>query len=873
MPSPPPGYEGLAELQQECWRCLASVVYMASAQVPRVPTIGNSPGVLDDIRYFLETLLSAVSGWTITSWVRSTLLPITIPYVNSFLISPIRSWLTDAVGDLAAALAWPLMLVSDQLSDLRTLAANIWHGLPDILRGALIVDFGVLTGPIQAVSNVLTWLWQALPSWIRDPLTSLAGHTRDRLWSLEQSLGGYIASLRAAIITAVSSIILFFQDPLAAIRALAEWFKTTFAGHLLTTGLATVAAGWNTVIAAFMEFRAHLNITVIALATEALKSGKPFVDSLFAGTLSIPSTFLEWAATACGTDLALQPARALASVGSLYGMSIIAGTTAMGISTILNLIPTLNWVGAAQLAGLVAQVAAFGPLTGAAYGTLINDALTVPLRYHWNQTLRPSMPGGGDLIDMGRGRALTRGEWQTAMEYQGLPNWWIDKIHDSFWREPSVLVLLRMGEACIPRITDPGEEKAWLDQWLPDWRSDPLAWPKMKMMMSGYSDMDIPLVIDAMHKRGLIGSVSGAKTAARAMMHEAYWTEADAAAFLAPLDVRPEEIHLLAIAEDLDYQKLHLDDQVTYYLESFRKGAISEQDLSLALSTIYVRPERAAQIIARELIRKLPAPKSVTAVKEDPNITRLRTQAINSWISQYHAWEISEQDLLLGLTIVTQDPDLAQRIHDIELTRFRPVPPAPKAPAEDPLLAASRRQATATWVTAYRDGEINADELELYLEPLVTDAATRKNLVQLERLRYSPTPDLLPPVDENDELAKVRAEYVRGHLDLFAKRLITIQQLYSYLQADGLVEPLARATVISQATKRIRVPGVSSPYFLQDAQRALVDAGLADYEAAYMTGLITIEQYTAWLATLTKDQDVVTYLADVLTLRKFTESV
>ncbi|MDP2324021.1 MAG: hypothetical protein Q8N51_08330, partial [Gammaproteobacteria bacterium] len=72
---------------------------------------------------------------------------------------------------------------------------------------------------------------------------------------------------------------------------------------------------------------------------------------------------------------------------------------------------------------------------------------------------------------------------------------------------------------------------------------------------------------------------------------------------------------------------------------------------------------------------------------------------------------------------------------------------------------------------------------------------------------------------------------------------------------------------------RIKMPPIESPYYLQEQHAELIDAGLQMYEDAYMAGEITLGQYQAWITTLAKDQDVVTYLADVLVLRKFAELV
>jgi hypothetical protein len=872
MLSPPTAYDGLYELSNECWRCCASAVYMSSASVPRFPTVGNAPGVLDDIRYFLENLLNQVSGWTISLWIRNTMLPMVMPYIKREWVDPARDFIITLRNYIINA--WNSGVGYIQ-SLLVAISATIGGGIAsfrDYIYGRLGSIEGTLSGSLASFRDYISNRLKAVEDALGGGLASFRDYIATHIWSLQVSLNAGIASFRDYINTTIASVRDYLYGRLGSIEGTLSGSFGQVGSYIFLAITSSAASLVNAINNWFDERRFPLPEYMIKVATTNLETCKLMVEGLWSGVTSIPGVYLNWLAAGCGTDLALTPSRAMLNISGLYGMSIMAGTVAHTISTSLNLIPTLNWVGASQFAGLVSQAAAFDPLTKATYGILINEALAIPIRYHWANALRPSQPTVGEIYTMGRKHGLSMAEFRTAMGYQGIPNWWIDKIYDFFWTDPSPMWLLRMTEGGIPTITSPGRKLDWLNLWIKDWRSDPMAWLRMKLMLSGFEDIDIDPMISGMKMRSVTASVTGAKTAARAMMHEAYWTEANAKSFLTPLGVRPEEIHMLAIAEELDYQKSYLDDQVAYYAAAFAKGQISDQDLKLALTTIYVKPERVAQVMAREQVRKLPTPKAVTPVENNPQVTRLRTQAVDSWIKAYRAWEISEDDLLLSLTIIVQDSALARAMVNVEQTRFRPAPPTPKPPAEDPLLAASRRQSIATWITAYRAGTIVAAELELYLEPLIADAALRKQLVALERLRYSPTPDLIARATEDAESAKVRAEYVRGHIEMFEKRLLDLEQLYQYLIADGLAEPLARATVITQATKRIKMPDINSPYYLQAQQAELIDAGLQMYEDAYMAGEITLAQYEAWIATLAKDQDVVAYLADVLALKKFAGS-
>lgn len=590
--------------------------------------------------------------------------------------------------------------------------------------------------------------------------------------------------------------------------------------------------------------------TVNTIVNYVLPIGLSLVRSLFTNLESLPTTIVEWGVSSIGTDLALHPATAVGAAMNFYGIALAAGAGAHTLSTALNLIPTLNWVGASQLAALVAELAAFGPITGALYGSLITDAIAVPMKYHWNEILRPQLPGLGTIEELRYHRAISRSEYFQAMARYGFPNYWITKVFDNLWTNPNLRQLMQMSEPGLPDVE----------------------WYQEKITELGYSDDDIPRILDLLRKRAIATPISQYKSAVRAMVRAGYWKEGDQRAALQPLGVREEESHLSYVAAELDYQNSWMDDQVKYYCEQFRKKQISSSDLALSLSTIIIRPERVAQEVARETTRALPNPKPAVPLTENPLVVKIRNQAITSWIDRYRKWEISDQDLLLALTIIVRDQALAQQMLNAELTRFRPVPTQPTLPEEDPIVAASRRQAIASWVAAFRDGKIDSATLEVYLVPLIPNAGARTQIVDLESLRYNPTPDLIVTETDNAAMVKVQAEYIRGHIAMFAARLLGLDELYNYLIADGLVADLARATVITQASKRIRIPALSSDYYSADAMAALSAAGLGDQERGVLDGSVTVDSFKAWLAGLVRDESAILYLADQLELERWLES-
>ncbi|MCK4299948.1 MAG: hypothetical protein KAX80_10470, partial [Planctomycetes bacterium] len=317
---------------------------------------------------------------------------------------------------------------------------------------------------------------------------------------------------------------------------------------------------------------------------------KPIVQGWFDEFAAIPKDWLTRAAEIAGTNLALEPSRSLDVAGHLYGRALAAGTGAHVVATALNAIPTLNWVGASQLAAFVAEGAGFEAITRATYGTFLDGALAWPMRYHWNQLLRPKIPTEGAIYAMGRKRGLDYAEFSKAMAYHGLPQEWIDKEYLFFWADPSPYWLLRMSEQATPSVEPHGLMREWYDKWVPGWQSDPWGWYRAKLKMAGFEDSDIQPFIDGFQRRRVAPAITRLKTAIRHMSREAYWDDWKVRDELSTLGVREDEITYLIDAERLQRQNDYLDDQVRYYNESFRKGEISAQGLSIVLSTIIVKP-------------------------------------------------------------------------------------------------------------------------------------------------------------------------------------------------------------------------------------------------------------------------------------------
>jgi len=830
---------------------------------------GAQEGIFDTIARFLRELLDRLAPWNF------------FPWLEAQVFAPLKAWFSQHVFNPLVGTFWSIYSAfvgwfNGQLGQIRSVISQVQAGLTAGILTAASVVGNIIKNPIDAIRNAIA-LFQA---------------------GLQTVVGWIPESIRTGFREAWNNMVLFYQGLWYQVKAVWQWgvaaetlgwermialitnqggardklwdsFEKTWAGKLLTTITSSLGAFWQTVLASIRTLWAKWQPVIMDAARDAIAWARPVVEQWVGAFAELPGKFLQFVATVAGSNLALEPARALQTTGSLYAMSIAAGSMAMTLSTALNLIPTTNWVGMSQFSAFIAEAAGFEPITRATYGVLLNECLSFPLRYHWNMQLRPKIPTEGEVFIMGRKRGLSRGEFSHAMAMTGLPDWWIDKTYQFFWTDPSPMWLLRMSEVSKPEIQPSELFLPWLEEWMPEWRNDPWAWYRMKILLAGFEDTDVPAFINAFQRRLVATATTQYKTSVRAMVRAGFWGRDQVREALTPVGGRQEEVELLLAAEELDYMKEYLQGEVLYYQEAYRKGQVSDQDLSLALSTIIVRPERVSQIVARERVRALTKPKAISPPKEDPLVTKLRNQAVDSWLKRFRSWEISSEDLQLGLTIVLDDRDRAASLVEVERTRYRVPPEEPLPPAEDPILASTRRSTIASWVTLFREGQLSADELELCLSPLIIDHDTVVQIRQLEELRARPAPDIIPPPSEDTAIAQLRQEMVQGHLEQFRKRLIGLGQLFTYLVADGLGLDLAHSTVITEGSKRVKIPPLDSPYFLQDALQDLIQQGMTSYEEQYLRGQITINQFVAWLTGIGADPDLVTYLADVASLKAF----
>jgi len=352
---------------------------------------------------------------------------------------------------------------------------------------------------------------------------------------------------------------------------------------------------------------------------------------------------------------AITPDDAYTIGGSLYSMAFVFGTGAHFTAALLDAIPFVDALGLQQLAGFVSQMGSFEEISRATYGVLISQALAWPMRYYVNREYRPMIPPTGEIYTMGRKRGITRGEFGTFMAYQGLSEWWIDRIYEFFWTDPSLYWLMRMADVEVPPAVPAPEIIPWLDRWIPDWRTNPKWWLYRKMMLAGYDDTDMEVFTNVIRRRPLGPALTQVKTSVRALMRDGWWWRGEPEEVLRPLGIRQDEIELMRAAEQLDYQHKVLEEWVDIYTQERRKGTIDTDQHRLALASLGMHTLRAEQEILMETIRLLPTPTEPKAPKPDPEVAKILADYTKAYIELYREraidlWQLYTYLLALGYT-------------------------------------------------------------------------------------------------------------------------------------------------------------------------------------------------------------------------------
>ena len=170
----------------------------------------------------------------------------------------------------------------------------------------------------------------------------------------------------------------------------------------------------------------------------------------------------------------------------------------------------------------------------------------------------------------------------------------------------------------------------------------------------------------------------------------------------------------------LEQQQISLRQNI--FLEQFRKGQITEEQLVRNLLSLNLDPQIIEDQVVKEKLGKIPIKKREFAPPEEVKARELNDRAEALLLIKFRRGEIDSDVLQSGLIELGGDPDLVQADVEIEVARrFRELQP-PGSPKVDPQIAASKRRQISDLQRAFSDKVISADTFADQLSRLVSSS-------------------------------------------------------------------------------------------------------------------------------------------------------
>lgn len=578
--------------------------------------------LVDDIADFAAHLFYPVTLWIKRAYTAVNLwLEEIWEAIINFFATPV-DWITDLYADLAA---W-LSSIKDEIWLSLTQAADI--------VGSYVMSY---VDPIRAaISDWLENIWESITNFWADPvawiqdlfsnITDWLESIRDEIWlsmtTATDSIGVYLGTKLNEFAPVVVDL---FRD--AAVW-LWDLIKPAFSFWLS----GKIPDEWESEKGAWEWLREEFT----SLATDA------YEEIMDRATKVVPVT----------------PERSAGIAVGMFGSAVAFGTTAHSMSLAVEAIPNLKYMGVHYLSAFIARMGSFGTISSATMGVIAALAIRKPFSYYMNSILRPTQPAAMDLQIMAVKPDIDEETFRQGMRYEGYSDFWIDAFQRTMYHEPSYFELSMLGEdheATAEWIFTKARRRGYsevdaeifvrslLKKVYRDQRKE-FYMQSFNAFKEGYIDIDqFKENLETLDIRDEAKelSVRSANLAYQADLHKDFIssfkkafqddliTEDDLRTSLSTLGMIPERVDAIVSiewvkkqpkilkAEQREVEKQWRDIQSKYsrlYIESFRKGLITESDLSTYLVAIGIEERAAMATATYEAVKKVPRPKPIEVV-------------------------------------------------------------------------------------------------------------------------------------------------------------------------------------------------------------------------------------------------------------------
>jgi len=766
-------------------------------------------------------------------WLVDYLLPslrgLLLDDVRRFIANPIEALLYPLrrIGDRVSGALWPLGGIGPLLSGMISTAGNtirhalitsvvgaIW-GIPgtinavqDALRRFPGTLLGGMLGPLWNVGGGIQQLPHALLSGMLGPLWNLGGGLQQLPHALLAGMLGPLwnvgGGIQALATTGVSTITRPLWDGVAMINSgqitlaqLPRQLETSLRGLL-----ADIAGSWERLLSRFwVDLTIWAGANVNRLEQEVYpgleRRARGLSDTLMAG-LESGLTAIQGFVLGPGT---ITPEMAPAIGTRAFGTAVGLGVSSHLLSTLVEFWHPTHTIGLHYLSGFLAQMGSYAPIANAIMGTTIQVGVATPMRFYLNARTRVSIPTPGDLQGMHRKHTLSPAKFGQNMAYWGYSEDWIRDYIEYLPADPRLFDILRMAEAGFPDTTPPSAAIPTLEKMGIQAGGNPDWWLQMKFALAGYNWIDIPMLVDTVHRRETSSERGRLATTASVNFRNGYMTEAQYRQELQASGMTAGQIDWKVRAEQLSALRDDINDLEKLFVDRYLKDMLTYDDLLVALVNVGVTPHKSDILANRALIRKLPKVTDPTAKIEEKATREMQVAYSRMYKEQYRNDLISSTEYHSSLRAIGISESVAWATVQLEVARR--IGQTDRVAVKAEARAATRTQAAQLrlYREQFRAGLIDHGRYHASLLDAGVSHAEADAIADAEAVRLEAQARTIAAAAAAAELAKTRAAYSRLYQLQVRAGAITFAVYLHSLIALGVPPGEAQALMEAERTR------------------------------------------------------------------------
>jgi hypothetical protein len=525
---------------------------------------------------------------------------------------------------------WPLDAVQGWFESFWSSILEGVAFIADLVEAQLAVVVQALGAAIAAAQSAILGTLDTLGAALDGAFSSIAG-------AISNAVGAFVSQ----IVDAFSTFFNVIGQVLGAIgNAIADAVSSAF--DVLVNALqgfvdavvSAAAAAADVIVKGLEAIWSFLVDQVAPAVASAVTAALGWVnDALSSAKDTILNLILD--AAPRSPEPGIEAAIAVAGAVGITGLSIHLATT---IAEAAHPIHRFN---ATNLGIWIMESTGAARIPAETFGTIWQVALGIPLRQELNAMFRREIPGVADLVRFLTREAFLPGEaverqveeFGRWMALQGFADRWQTSFWHAHWRIPSrqeAVEMFHRGLIDLQGVQD----LLVLNDIMPEW-VDPLmaltfrtpsraelerivevedvpeerlvAWLKA----DGISDELIPTYLALVRGRRLIRIHTRVETLVRRGLRDGFLQEEAFRGIMKDFRFSPAVIDAELKLAKLDYNLDFQEDLVRMWVEAFRKGEVTAEELLTELVALGMVEDRAGLLVYREQLRKLPKPKVV----------------------------------------------------------------------------------------------------------------------------------------------------------------------------------------------------------------------------------------------------------------------